>query len=317
MQTYLLSTQRNISRTKNLWNYSLADIYNIIRSGSYSYNDLIQPTTTIQLEPDHNKQNELKAQYLPYACINGRFRERSESGIIDYAPYTAIDFDQFGSEAELRQVAYWLTQIPCVQMLFRSPSGKGLKAIVAHTNTNPLKHRSLYHELMEKFLIEQTDTKTSDLSRATYLCYDPNVWWNSNCIPYQFDESKYPEDILTCNTGNGSVSVNGSYEEKVKVLNALVCDDKGVTDGSIKRIIGKWIEKEVIAEGERNCKLFVYGCKLCKAGVKYDYALQLVTDVFARLGLSIEEICNTTCNAYVKCSGEFGVDRENYGKKKR
>lgn len=313
----LLSTQRNISYTKHLWNYSLYEIYEIIRNGSYNYNDLKAHTALIQSESDHDKQNILKAQLLPYVCINGRFTERTEAGLMDYSCYTAIDFDKFQTEEELQNIGYWLTQTPCVKMIFRSPSGRGLKAIIEHSNTNPKKHRSLYRELMAKFKIPETDTKTSDLSRATFLCYDPNAWWNDKCVPYMFDESKYQDDVITT-VGNGGSNTYlcGSYEEKIKTLNSLTCDGKGITDGSIKRIIGSWLDKECIVEGDRNNCLFKYGCKLCNAGVKYDYALQLLKDVFVRLGLNVEEVCNTVCNAYVRCSDKYGCERDRYGKRK-
>lgn len=313
MSSIFLSFQYNIKQTHNLHLRRLEDLYELIKTGGNRFDDLPNKTLQIRNEQDHNKQNELKAKLLPYACFNGRFSTKSEDGLLFYSPYTAIDFDQFKTEEELLGIAYWLTQTPCVKMLFRSPSGQGLKAIVEHTNTNPKKHRALYNELLRMFKIPEIDTKTSDLSRATFLCYDPAVWWNECCAPFEFDENLYEEDSYTF-VDSGT---KGHTQKDTDSLDKMACEALGVTDGSIKRIIGKWIANDFIAEGERNSKLFEYGCKFCKAGVKYSYALQLLEEVFVGLGLSFEEINRTCFNAYQKCKDEFGSKRWYYTKNKK
>lgn len=315
-QNYI-SFQSNIKFTNTLYLRSIEEIFDMIKTGGAQIYDLINKTNRVQAESNHDIQNRLKVQYLPYACFNGRFERRLDSALIAYSNCTAIDFDGFGSEEELQQVKYWLTCVPCVQFIFRSPSGKGLKVIVSHTNNEPEKHRALYHELMQLFLLKELDTKTSDLSRATFICYDPDAWWNDNCVPYEFDESKYDNDAdCTYSYVSSTRFLQCDYASKVAYFNSLACDQQGISDGSIKRIVNSWLNKENIVEGKRNNLLFKYACKLCNAGVHYDFAVQLLVDYFGIHGLAEEEVLVTVCNAYSKCCKSFGTERYKYGKRK-
>lgn len=315
----IISFQAHVQRTSILYTRTIKEVYEMVKTGGHVGYDLINKTSLIQAESDHDKQNRLKKQLLPYCCFNGRFDHRADDAMVEYSCYSAIDFDGFSSEEELQQVKYWLTEVPFVQFVFRSPSGRGLKVIVAHTNTDPTRHRVLYHELLQVFNLPEVDTKTSDLSRATFICYDPDAWWNDNCIPYCFDASKYVgsnEQSTSTSKGN-ACSLHGDYESKVNYFNSLRCDVHDITDGSIKRIIASWLNKEQIGEGNRNNMVFRYACKLCNAGVHYDFAAQLLVDFFETCGLKKDETLNTVCNAYSKCCSSFGSERYKYGKKRK
>lgn len=309
-----ISSQTKIVNTNNLYTTDIEQVFNLIRNGYNPSIDLRKITQQIQVLSDHNEQNKLKIAELPYVCFNGVFEHRNNGALLEYSNYAAIDFDGFQSERELQSMIAYLRTTTFVKFLFRSPSGRGIKAIIEHTNTNPKKHYALYQELLDMFRVPQIDPKTSDLSRATFLCYDPDAVWNNYCQPYVFDESKYQEQEY-------SVSVPGTKHRNLGMtvdFNTLTLKNPtNITDGSIERILGAWLKKENVCEGNRNDTMYRYACILCKAGVKWDYSLDWLNKMFCPYGIGPEEILSTATSAYTRYYSVFGSERDSkFGKKK-
>lgn len=309
-----ISFQTKIVNTRNLYTTDIEQVFCLVRNGDYASIDLRQTTKQIQSLSDHDEQNRLKIAALPYACFNGIFEHRNNEALLQYSNYTAIDFDCFQSEDELQSMVEYLRTTPFVKFLFRSPSGRGIKAIIEHTNTNPKKHYALYQELLDVLRVPQIDPKTSDLSRATFLCYDPNAWWNNNCQPYRFDESKYQEQ-------EHSIPFPGTTHRSPRMtvdFNTLtLANPTHITDGSIERILGSWLKKEKVCEGNRNDTMYRYACILCKAGVKWEYAIDWLNKMFCPYGIGPEEILSTATSAYTRYYSVFGSERDSkFGKKK-
>lgn len=318
-----VSYQSNIKFVERFWTYSIEDVYKIVKDGGNWSIDLKWATQIIQNEMDHNKQNELKKQLLPYVCFNGQFLHRDNYHLKEYSNYTAIDFDGFSSESDLGRTGYLLTQTPFVKFAFRSPSGRGLKAIIEHNNEEPKYHEFLYKELLNYFNIPQLDPKTCDISRATFLCHDPYAWWNPNCKAYEFDVSKY-KDQIDCDSYypvslDDFYQVMGNTVAKNHSFNDYKCPGKtNISDESIISIVKSWIKKDKdIKVGSRNNKLYDYSCLLCKAGVKYELSYNMLTDVFGNYGLAISEVNYTLSSAYSRYEKEFGTVRDSKFKKKK
>lgn len=311
-----ISCHTKIVNTNNLFTSDIKLVFDLIRNGYNKAIDLRQITRQIQALSDHNEQNKLKIAALPYACFNGVFEYRNNGSLKEYSNYTAIDFDGFQSEDDLQRMVANLRTTPFVKFLFRSPSGRGIKAIIEHTNTNPKKHYALYQELLGVLNVPQLDTKTSDLSRATFLCYDSTAVWNDYCQPYRFDESKYQGQEY-------SVPIPGMPHRAPKMTTTLNFSSltlnipTNITDGSIERILESWLKKENIHEGNRNDTMYRYACFLCKAGVKWDYAIDWLTKKFNPIGIGNEEIMRTATSAYTRYCNEFGSERDSKFRRKR
>lgn len=311
-----VSYQSNIKFVERFWTYSIEDVYKIVKDGGNWSIDLKRATQIIQNETDHNKQNELKKQLLPYVCFNGVFLRRDNYHLKEYSNYTAIDFDGFTCEDDLHNIGYQLTQTPFVKFAFRSPSGKGLKAIIEHNNDDSKYHEFLYKELMNYFNIPQLDPKTCDISRATFLCHDPYTWWNPVCKPYEFDADKY-KDQIDCDSYypvllDDFYLVMGNSIAKNHSCNGYQLPGKtNISDESIICIVKSWIMKDKgIRVGSRNNKLYDYSCLLCKAGVKYELCYYMLTEVFGNYGLAECEVNQTLCSAYTRYEKEFGTVRD-------
>jgi len=162
------------------------DVLAFIKTGTFHNQDLQGITGKLHSLQDPKQRNELKKLNLPVAMFNGVFDYKDSDSLYQYGSFTALDYDGFSSEERLYEIGRRLTLTPCVYAVFRTPSGNGLKAIIRHDNSNPSMHCELYSQLLTKFHTPELDSSCSDLARGSYLCYDPELWKNPNCIPFHF-----------------------------------------------------------------------------------------------------------------------------------
>ena len=180
----LVSVYDNIFDVKS---FSAKDIDHILTIIKYGYPQLISQITAIRNMASHQEQNIAKKE-LPLFCCNGTFHHRSNSSLLQYSSFIAIDFDGFSSNTELLAYKEHLKTYSFVYAVFVSPSGNGLKAIIQHTSTNPQHHYNLFVQLHRVFGLGNTnfDSVVSDISRGTYFSYDPDLWINPCCKPFEF-----------------------------------------------------------------------------------------------------------------------------------
>ncbi len=292
--------------------YDIDDVLSMIRTGFYGNMDFRNATWQIQSIQDHGKQGEMKMRYLPAALFNGTFSYKSRDCIIGYSSFTALDFDQFSSEDELKLTGYWLTQTPCVYAVYRTPSGRGLKAVVLHDNPNPQDHEELYSQLLDMFKLPSTDRSVCDLARGNYLCYDPNLWINNNVIPYHFTHN--PNYSKPAATTHRTTTTHIDIDD----LRKLQCPQSRKSDESIINILNsKWKkDQDLWKEGNRANSVFSLASQLCNSGVNVDKAMEYLIKSYKEVGLDEEEIRYHCIRGYQNNAGSFGKFRarfDNYG----
>lgn len=309
-----------IYKPSEVYEIEFKEVLYAIKSGSFKGTDLRYITSRIASWNDHDKQNELKYWNLPVVLYNGVFDYKNNDKLKEYSNLTAMDFDNFSSEQELNRHGYWLTQTPCVACVFRTPSGKGLKAIVLHDNTDPRYHEELYSNLLSVFKIPTTDTSVSDVSRGNYLCYDPNVWINDKCIAYHFQHN--PNFIPTVKSRSVSRAATNS---DIKMLEFML---------SLKKPVGKKSDKSIInilnscwkrqperwKSGNRANSVFRSASEFCNAGVEMKAAIDYLLENYRQVGLQDDEIIYQAQRGY-QCNAEnYGKTRtqfDSYGSKNR
>lgn len=165
-------------------NYELTvdDVISIIRDGTLPVENKRAGYRTTLKEVTEYMQNglpsgaslqDMKREYLPAVSFNGTF----QNGLItQYSDVTALDFDHIPNQGAYSDLYYALMATPCVRNIYRTPSGKGLKAIILHDNQVPGLHGNLYRQLHAMFKTEfiSADPKCGDLFRRNYICYDPD-----------------------------------------------------------------------------------------------------------------------------------------------
>lgn len=139
-------------------------------------------TQTHQLRLIDNKveNRNFKASQFPYVTFSGTFTQRNENSLIEHSGLIALDFDHVENVQALKDRLlndyHFYTEL-----LFISPNGNGLKWIIEIEITGKYSHAELFRALFEyikKTYEIEIDKACKDISRATFLCYDPEAYIN-------------------------------------------------------------------------------------------------------------------------------------------
>ncbi len=303
----MISLFPKLGDTDKVQNWDMDDVLNIIRTASYFHpNDKVTKVRRAQTESAKAKAK----KQLPLVTWNGVFSKRGSEGLQNYSSFTAMDFDKIDSDQRVDELKAWLMTFDCVYAIFKTPSGKGLKAIILHDNLNPTYHFTMYEELLKKFDCPEIDTTTKDIGRGHYLSYDPDIWLNPTPQPYHFN-------IDT------TISPVGPKETQIRVQGedayfTIPDDDNAflnklyqmvVSDERIIHILKHRWTGEVIQKKGRNDAAMSYAGILCLAGVKKATAKSFIESLIPNF--DITEIMD-----YAYKENPFGVRRRNYIKKK-
>lgn len=162
---------------------TIDDVAKLIASPQYEI-----ATKHLRNLTDEKEQRKFKAKALDYVCFGGRFNDFRDEGLIEPSMLMCIDLDHIVNVDELKQKliedVYFDTHL-----IFRSPRGNGLKWViniedeflqVGFKNT----YLAIRQYLINTYNLsdEQVDKACSNISRATFLCYDPEVYFLNNFI---------------------------------------------------------------------------------------------------------------------------------------
>jgi hypothetical protein len=170
---------KNIRNTTRPIHTDLLQVYKAIKSTKYR-----NQTEALRAIKHEDRNKNYKASYFAYATFSGLFMERSASNLINHSGLVCIDIDHL---PDLNETRNKLIRDSHTVMLFVSPNGNGLKLIVK-IEPDPTKQRA-YYEAIGAYLIDRynipnhcIDTSCSDVSRACFMPYDPNVFINNSLI---------------------------------------------------------------------------------------------------------------------------------------
>ena len=163
-----------ISNIKPLKAISLLDVYKYI-VGDYAK----QRTEKLRSFDDVKRARTFKAANFDYCAFSGTFNSRNDKELIKHSNLLCLDFDHIKDlETLFKQLLndeYFETQL-----LFRSPSGDGLKWIIP-IDTSQTTHGS-YFASVANYILQtygvEVDKSGRDISRACFLPYDPQAYIN-------------------------------------------------------------------------------------------------------------------------------------------
>lgn len=308
----LVSVYDNITDVTSLSVKTIDQILTIIKNGN---SQLITQITAIRNLTCHQKQNEAKKK-LPVFCCNGTFHKRNNASLLQYSSFIAIDFDGFKTNDELLAYKEHLKTYPFVYAVFVSPSGNGLKAIIQHTSTNPAHHYNLFVQLHRVFGLGNAnfDSVVSDISRGTYFSYDPDLWQNPYCRPFEFVYDlgigdKKGKVVSGGKTGTSTASYQYETSDADRLMNGIfqgTMTDKQVINYMNNHFWKK--QKEDYEEGNRQSSLLRKASQLCKYGVLYENALEELKYRYCYAGLEEEEVDGKVIYCY--STNHFGSNRK-------
>ena len=172
--------RRPIKNTKPCREASPQDIY------KYLVSDYAKAHTEhIRTIADNRERSRYKAANLDYITPGGTFRSRKENELIQASGYMVIDFDHIPNAKGLVKRLANDTNFETI-LAFRSPSGDGVKWIVALPDTNkpdgsPFTYGEFFTILSnysKKIYGIEADPSGKDICRACFLPYDPDAFIN-------------------------------------------------------------------------------------------------------------------------------------------
>lgn len=118
---------------------------------------------------------------LDYFTVGGIFTRRRDNALVVASGLLVLDFDQLNGQIGEAQAALLADTAlaPALALLFTSPSGDGLKVVLA---ADPNYSRLTNYERLARYLAGHygwgitLDMKTAEISRACFLSCDPTAW---------------------------------------------------------------------------------------------------------------------------------------------
>lgn len=168
-------------------NFSNTTLYDVLEKIKTSEQQK-RITDTLRNIPQ-DKRQEFKKNNLPFFVI-GEFQEnlRDIPSFIT-TQYAVFDYDHVGES--LNDLWEKIISDDTVFAAFHSPSGDGIKVIYKFDKeiTDAKFFSAIYKYYAEKFVIDMGEKldATSDCSRACFLSYDPDLYFNSDATPLNTD----------------------------------------------------------------------------------------------------------------------------------
>jgi len=159
-------------------NVTLKNVYEVI-TGSY-YADITERLRAIN---DKASARDYKARVFDFCTFSGVFNSRRADALIKHSGLMCLDFDHIENVEELRNRLLGDTMFE-TQLLFRSPSGDGLKWVISIDKCT-LSHGEYFSAVANyiKFTYGvEVDRSGRDVCRACFLPHDPNCYANPNVL---------------------------------------------------------------------------------------------------------------------------------------
>ena len=244
-----LSLYENSKDTSGTGVVSLTAVADLIRTGADGLDELTRRCHAL-VETDKGGYKEFKAESMPAVTFAGEFITRQSH--CDKAKKNPIPFDKRMKRhsglvvldfdgVDIGGVLTDVSQKPSTVLAFVSPSGKGVKVIVAVSPVpavNIAEHKAAWRAAVEEYEhIAVADSSGSDPTRLCYLSYDPQLIFETESRqPIQYEladlsELSEPTTKKRDYTGDADVSalefiVADDYDTWLKV--GMGCHAAGV-----------------------------------------------------------------------------------------
>lgn len=278
MKVSIFKSLFNIKETP--FELSIQEVYNRIRLGNP---ELIKKISTIRslekADPEHDR---LKSS-LNAIMFNGTFTERNDSSLVEHSGLCILDFDQYPTKKLMMEERKRLIADRHVMMVFTSPSGNGLKAVIRIPKSDKVEHKRRFTAFGKYFQSEYFDSKNSNVSRVCFESYDPDIYFNEFCQVFEGIEQDQ----------------GFSYTERTPIC-ILSDEDKIIS------LIERFDHGCQFEEGSRNEFVFKLAAVLCEYGIGKDTAEQYIWTKYAQgTNFSEQEMTTTIRSAYKKAT--YGI----------
>ena len=171
------------------------DINQLIEVIKYGYiKDII---STLRGPISKKEYDLIKKDSIPCVTLSGTFTHRDRKSLVSHSGLMQVDIDKVEDyDATFNK----LCKDDYIYVCFRSPGGKGIKAIVK-VNPSPDTHKSQFQALKLYFKTKYgivIDSLCKDLPRPMLLSYDPDLYCNpnSNVFEEMYVEKAYERKAI-------------------------------------------------------------------------------------------------------------------------
>lgn len=272
----MITIFKTLFDTKTPYFISLKKSVERIKSGKSK--DLV---LKIRSEKNKSKRNEIKSS-LPSILFSGKFTERNKRGLLQHSGCMVIDFDDIPNDESLNKTKMELISNKHVSVVFKSPSGNGLKAVVSIPKCNAIDHELYFKSFQEEFNYDYFDKSNCDVSRVCFESYDPDIYYDPKAVVYSPEIVDKGEDITK------------------SIVYTPITDEHSI----ISKIMD-WNWKYEMVDGQRNNFSFALARSFCEYGVSKQVSIDFIVNHFSEKGFSESEIKSTVNSAYR--NSQFGI----------
>lgn len=257
---------------------SVDDVYLRIRDGVGGTKELIEKIRSCSVK---DERNELKKQ-LKAILFSGEFNQRNDASLEKHSGLMITDFDEFESEEKLLEWRKKLIECEFSFMVFTSPSGNGLKAVIRIPEST-IEDHPLRHVAFEKYInCEYFDKVNKNVSRVCFESYDPDIYINQY--------AKVFEEI--------SVSEGFEYMKRTPIV--ILQNEQEIINRIMKFDFGG-----SFVAGNRNNYIFNVACCFSKYGVDKESCINYLWNNVVHGDFEHDEFLQTIKSAYKKA--EFNI----------
>ena len=144
--------------------------------------EAMERTHKLRAIEDEKKRKAYKAQAFDFVLFSGTFRQRKAEALIEHSGLICLDFDHVGNDRQRWALREQLLKDPYfeTQLLFTSPSGDGLKWVIA-IDMEKHDHLSwfiaLQNYIRHSYGVE-VDKACKDVCRSCFLPHDASCYVN-------------------------------------------------------------------------------------------------------------------------------------------
>ncbi len=163
---------------------SLFQVYNYVRG-----REAMTATEELCKIADHEKARDYKGTSFDYVTPSGVFSYCSDSSLVKHSGVLCMDLDYLGERVEELFQKLVDEKTFKTLLLFRSPSGKGLKWFI-HIDLSRCDHRTWFTAVRRYLMMtynltdKQVDPLCSNPSRACYLGHDAEAYLMTELIEF-------------------------------------------------------------------------------------------------------------------------------------
>lgn len=320
-----ISKYDNVRDTTSQCCVELDEVLKLIKD---SPKELIDRTGELNVAfyTDEEKYKELKKS-LPLFCPSGCFsyRDSDPSHLLCYSNILVLDFDwEKPNPVEIENFRQKLIQYATplhIYAVWKSPA-KGVKAVMLHSNTVSAYHTELFIQVKNKLYpnTPQLDMKCKDIARGCFICYDPNLYINTdpNLKEFQFQHDPAYQVPSSATKTSRIYNSSGKFQHTSTeiMLNTLwqqKCSDKTLMNMIIKSCNAA--NPLYNTDGHRHSEVLRRAVLYCKDGVLFDNAVWSLVGQFgqkSKANLNNDDIESMVNSCYHNARAEFGMERQKF-----